>query len=122
MRASRERRRTGLASGEPDAIAGIWRTWPTPDGDLIYSMTMITVNADTHPLLNQFHRYFDKKGEPEEKRSLVIIRPDDYDAWFSVKDPEEAHQFFSLLPADELHAEPAPKPRKPRDGEAAQLF
>ncbi|KVQ35831.1 hypothetical protein WK03_35795 [Burkholderia cepacia] len=111
---SQERWRIGLATGEPFAVAGMWRTWPGHDGNLIYAMTMITVNADEHPLLNQFHRHFDKQGNPEEKRSLVIIRPDDYDAWFQVKDPEEARQFFNLLPANQLHAEAAPAPRQTR--------
>ncbi|HDR8983166.1 SOS response-associated peptidase family protein [Burkholderia vietnamiensis] len=119
---SQERWRIGLVSGEPFAIAGMWRTWSGADGELIYVMTMISVNADEHPILNQFHRHFDRQGNPEEKRSLVIIRPEDYDAWFNVKDPEEARQFFTLLPADELHAQAAPKPRKARAAEPSQLF
>ncbi|WP_334043662.1 SOS response-associated peptidase family protein [Burkholderia ambifaria] len=119
---SQERWRIGLSSGEPFAIAGMWRTWPGHDGSLIYAMTMITVNCDDHPLLNQFHRHFDKKGNPEEKRTPVIVRPADYDAWFNAKNPEEARQFFTLLAPDELHAEAAPKPRKSRGGETAQLI
>lgn len=34
-------------------------------------MSMVTVNADTHPLMSRMH----KPGD--EKRSVVILRPDD---------------------------------------------
>ena len=36
---------------------------------------MITLNADGHPLLKRFHRLGD------EKRSVVIVRPEDYFEW-----------------------------------------
>jgi putative SOS response-associated peptidase YedK len=36
---------------------------------------MLTVNADEHPVMRQFH----KAGD--EKRTPVIIRPEHYDRW-----------------------------------------
>lgn len=97
-----------LASGEPACIAGLWKAWHAKDGGVTYGMTMLTVNCDDHPLLRLFHRNFDKKtGAPEEKRSVVIIRESQFDEWLMCRDPEQARSFFSLLPADELHAEAA---------------
>jgi putative SOS response-associated peptidase YedK len=46
--------RIGLASGEPLAIAGLWRSWKEPDGADALSFTMLTVNADEHPLMKRF--------------------------------------------------------------------
>lgn len=34
-------------------------------------MPMVTVNADTHPVMSRMHKPSD------EKRSVVILRPDD---------------------------------------------
>ena len=42
----------------------------------------------THPLLRRMH----KPGE--EKRSLVIVSPDDYDTWLECKDPELARTYL----------------------------
>jgi putative SOS response-associated peptidase YedK len=44
-----------LGSGYPTpslGIAGLWRTWP----DQTLSFTMLTVNAETHPVLRRMHR------------------------------------------------------------------
>ncbi|MGB9989849.1 SOS response-associated peptidase family protein [Massilia sp. SM-13] len=91
--------------GEPEfAAAGIWRSWEEADGTLTHSFAMFTVNADAHPLLNRFHR------PGEEKRGLVILRPDDYDDWLRVADPEQARFWLALRPADEMTTAPAPMP------------
>lgn len=95
--------RIGLASGEPFAIAGLWRDWP--NGSV--SFTMPTLNADRHPFLSQFHRPGD------EKRSVVILPREDWDDWLACRDPERARTFLRLLPPDLLTGEPAPlAPRK----------
>ena len=36
---------------------------------------MLTVNADTHPVMCRYHRPGD------EKRMVVLLREEDYDAW-----------------------------------------
>ena len=56
-------------------IAGIWTGWRAPDGTIIRSMSMLTVNADEHPLMCNFHR------PEDEKRMVVILDEADYDAW-----------------------------------------
>lgn len=54
----------GMESGEPLAIAGLWRAWEEPEGPPSLSFTMLTVNANEHLLMKRFH----KPGD--EKRSL----------------------------------------------------
>ena len=98
-----ERWAIGLADKVPFAMAGMWRTWEEEDGTLTRSFTQFTVNADDHELMKRFH----KPGE--EKRSVVIIRPEYYDDWLACKNPEMARAFMTLLRSDEMLAYPAPK-------------
>jgi len=91
----------------PFGIAGIYEQWKAPDGKRLYSMAMLTVNADAHPVMSRFH----KPGD--EKRMVVILAPDDYDEWLrcSVAD---APRYFTQWHGP-LDATPAPlPPRAPR--------
>jgi putative SOS response-associated peptidase YedK len=96
--------RIRVAGSEPTAIAGLWRAWEEPDGAPSLSFTMLTLNADEHALMQRFH----KPGD--EKRSLVIIRPHEYEDWLSCRSTDEARSFLQLYPAEEMHAEPFPLP------------
>ena len=42
-----------LPGGVPMAIAGIYRTWKTPDGRDVFAMSMLTVNADDHDVMKR---------------------------------------------------------------------
>ncbi len=55
----------------------MWRAWEEPDGPPSISFTMLTVNANEHPLMKRFH----KPGD--EKRSVVIVPPTSYDDWLN---------------------------------------
>lgn len=85
-------------------IAGIWEWRPHggPDDQPLVSFSMLTINADDHPLLMRFH----KPGD--EKRMVVIIEPDQYADWLQA-DAEAARSFFNAYPASKLQAVPAPK-------------
>ncbi len=73
-----------LASGEPLAIAGLWDRWTDPVSGLeIPSFTMLTVNADEHPVMRQFHK------PEDEKRTPLILRPDQFTGWLDAT-PESA--------------------------------
>jgi putative SOS response-associated peptidase YedK len=98
--------RIGMTDDRDFAVAGIWRAWSEPDGSTSHAFTQITINADAHPVMRRFHRAED------EKRSLVIVPPEDYDAWLSCKDPELARSFLRLYPPELMAAAPAPKPPK----------
>ena len=93
-----------MAERTPFAVAGLWREWKDADGALSHSFTQLTVNADDHPLMQQFHR------PGTEKRSLVIVPRDDYDAWLTCKNPEVARSFLRPYPAEMMGAQAAPKP------------
>jgi putative SOS response-associated peptidase YedK len=71
-----------LASGDPFGIACLWDRWTDPaSGELVVSFSMLTVNADEHPVMRQFH----KSGD--EKRTPVIIPPELHDTWLGADIP-----------------------------------
>lgn len=97
--------RIGMKNEEPFAVAGLWRAWPEEDGQLSqsFAFTQLTVNADDHEVMQHFHR------PGAEKRSLVIIPPEEYDAWLNCRNTELARTYLSLYPAELMESEPAPK-------------
>ena len=73
------------ASGEPFGIACLWDRWTDPaSGERVVSFSMLTVNADDHPVMRQFH----KPGD--EKRTPVVIAPELHDAWLSADTAQAA--------------------------------
>jgi putative SOS response-associated peptidase YedK len=58
---------------------------------------MLTVNADEHPLMKNFHR------PEDEKRMVVVLEEGDFDAWL---DPALARPeaMLGCLPAEMLAA------------------
>lgn len=89
---------------EAFCIAGIyWR--PKGEGvtDGLASFSMLTVNADDHPVLNKFH---DPK---DEKRSIVHIVPSEFDAWLRAT-TELARVMLAAPEPDVLVTEAAPLP------------
>ena len=92
-----------LANGDPFGIACLWDRWTDPaSGERVVSFSMLTVNADEHPVMNQFH----KSGD--EKRTPVIIAPELHDAWLSA-DVLQATALMNWQHMPELVACPAPK-------------
>jgi putative SOS response-associated peptidase YedK len=67
--------RIAASDGEPLGIAGLWSSWKSSKGEIIYSYTMLTINADEHLMMRQFHKPTD------EKRMVVILPPDRYQDW-----------------------------------------
>ncbi|MES2740092.1 MAG: SOS response-associated peptidase family protein [Pseudomonadota bacterium] len=100
-----------MADQAPFAVAGLWRGWEEPDGALSHSFTQLTVNADDHPVMRRFH----KPGD--EKRSVAIVRPQDYDDWLACTDPDLARGMLQLYPAELLHARSAPRPSTKKQAE-----
>ncbi|WP_433703842.1 SOS response-associated peptidase [Paraburkholderia sacchari] len=97
--------RIGMADGTPFAIAGLWREWNEPEGPAL-SFTMLTVNSAEHPLMKRFH----KPGD--EKRSVVILPPSEYEGWFASSSMDEARSFLNLFPTNKMHAEAFPAPSR----------
>jgi len=91
-----------LKDADQFAVAGLWERWRRGE-KVVDSFTMLTVNADDHPVMNRMHRPGD------EKRMPVILRPDDYDRWLRAT-PEEAFRMCQQYPAELMQAEAAPAP------------
>ena len=88
---------------QPFAIACLWDKWTDPEtATNVFSFSMLTVNADQHPLMRQFH----KPGD--EKRTPVIIKPELHEHWLSV-DVQTAQELMTWAHMPELSALPAPK-------------
>lgn len=95
----------------PMGIAGIYRKWRSPEGEEHFTFSMITVNADDHPVMKRFH------APGDEKRMVVILDPADYGAWLTCP-VAEASRFFKQWHGEfETWAAPLPprvsKTKKP---------
>ena len=91
-----------LASGDPFAIACLWDRWRDPQtGEVLVSFSMLTVNADQHPVMRQFH----KPGD--EKRTPVVMAPHLHDQWLSAN-TAQALELMALNHMPELKAFSAP--------------
>lgn len=76
-------------------IAGLWTGWKQPSGEILRSFTMLTVNADDHSFMRNFH----KPGD--EKRMVVILQDEEFDAWLSAT-PEESRFFMRQFSAENM--------------------
>lgn len=93
--------------GQPWGLAGLWNTWTDPSsGELVESYTMLTINADSHPLMSRMHKP-DRKFGPDEqdKRSVVSIELYDVDQWL-FGSLEEAHMLVRAPAMDRIDAAP----------------
>ena len=59
---------------------------------------MLTINADDHSVMRQFHK------PDDEKRMVVILNETDYDPWLQAS-ANESRDFLQQYPADGLLAE-----------------
>ncbi len=98
-----ERWRISRDGDVPMGIAGVYARFREADGTEIASFAMLTVNADGHPVMQQFH----KPGE--EKRMVVILDRDDYMPWLTAS-LEEAPRYFRQWTGP-LKTEAAPNAR-----------
>lgn len=91
--------RIGALDRPTMCVTGIWRALTNQDGAEHHVMSMITVNSDGHPLMSRMHRPAD------EKRSVVILRPDDWEEWLTTSNVEAAREMRQLYPVVEMTAE-----------------
>ncbi len=95
------------ADGAPWGLAGLWNTWTDKtSGEIVESYTMLTLNADTHPLMSRMHKPDPKLGpDQQDKRSVVAIELADTDAWL-FGTVEVARSLVRLPPVDVFEAGP----------------
>ena len=89
--------RITMIDGTPLGIAGLWSSWKPDKGDVVHSFTMLTINAASHPLMQNFHKPAD------EKRMVVILPPEHYHDWL-VAQPSDSMDFMLPFAANSLRA------------------
>lgn len=95
------------ADGALWGLAGIWARWTDKEtGEVVESYTMLTLNADNHPLMNRMHKPDPKLGpDQQDKRSVIPIADADMEAWLRGSN-EEAQALLRLTPAEAFDAQP----------------
>ena len=109
----------------PWGLAGLWNTWvDKTTGEVVESYTMLSINADAHPLMKRMHKPDPKLGpNDQDKRSVIPVEPDDVDIWLFAP-ATEAAQLLRMAPVDLFEAQALgadPTPHKPTP-EAGELF
>ena len=96
--------------GELWSLAGIWASWTDKEtGEIHESYSMLTVNADDHPLMRRMHKPDPKLGPDEQdKRSVIPIEQENLRAWLTGS-REGAQALLVLAPAEAFAAHPMPK-------------
>jgi putative SOS response-associated peptidase YedK len=89
------------ADNDPWGLAGLWNAWVDKStGEVHESYTMLTINADAHPLMSRMHKP-DPKLAPDrqDKRSVIPLEPADFDQWLEGT-VEQARALMRLAPVE----------------------
>ncbi len=95
------------ADGDPWGLAGLWNTWTDKaTGEVHESYTMLTLNADDHPLMRRMHKPDPKApADRPDKRSVVPLDPADFDTWLEGT-TAQAQELLRIPPAGVFDAGP----------------
>ena len=93
--------RIARVDGKPMGVAGLWERWTQGDEEII-SYTLLTVNANSHALMNRYGQ------NGNEKRMPAILNEGAYSAWLSAP-VDKAREFMRAYPAQLLLANPVQK-------------
>lgn len=85
------------SDSEPMGLAGLWSVWKAPNGSWIASFTLLTINADDHALMRNYHKPVD------EKRMVVILPDASYSDWLTAPASQNM-AFLRPYPADRMVA------------------
>jgi putative SOS response-associated peptidase YedK len=100
--------RIARADAQPMLAAALHERWTDPDsGATVQSFSLLTANADDHPLLNRMHRPGD------EKRQLRWVPPSLAWAWLATK-PSQGLAWLAGLPDMALQGQAAPVRQDPQ--------
>jgi putative SOS response-associated peptidase YedK len=85
----------------------LWNIWvDKASGEVVESYTMLTLNADSHPLMSRMHKPDPKlAADAQDKRSVVSIDIGDVDTWLFGTEAE-ARQLVRLAEVEVFDAEP----------------
>ena len=85
---------------EPFTVAAIWDSWTDRiTGEIVDSFSMLTINADGHPVMGRFHRPGD------QRRSLVVVPPHAWHNWLNAT-TGTACDLLTEMPTAEFGAGP----------------
>jgi len=91
------------ADQQPTAVASIWeRIIDKETGEILFSFSMLTINADGHGIMKHFHKPND------EKRSIVVLNESQYLPWLHA-DQNQAREMLQLSHEGFLVGEAAPR-------------
>lgn len=93
----------GRRDGRPFGLAGIWERRLDDPGVTRWSFSMLTINAEGHPLMGRFH------APGDEKRSVVVLDEDDWLGWLNAANDAERRGRLQLMEPDAFVAEAAPR-------------
>ncbi len=88
------------ADDKPFALAGIWESKRGEDDRPRRSFSMLTIPGAGHPIMQRMH------APNDEKRSVVVVPPEDYARWLDAKDEEEIRSMLRLFDAVQFAAAP----------------
>ncbi len=95
------------ADGAPWGLAGLWDTWVDHEtGEIWDSYTMLTMNADEHPLMSRMHKPDPKlPANQQDKRTVIPLEAHDFDRWLTCT-VEEAKTMLKVPPVELFSAGP----------------
>lgn len=90
--------RISRTDGKPIGLAGLWSRWKSPAGEVVYSYTLLTINAATHSLMKNYHK-------PDDEKRMVVVLPDgSYRDWLAARHGQTI-DFMQACPEGHLKAE-----------------
>ena len=91
------------ADTQPIAVPSIWERFIDKEtGEVIFSFSMLTVNAEGHSIMKHFHK------PDDEKRSIIVLDEADYQPWLHANH-EQARSLLKVAPDNFLMSEAAPR-------------
>lgn len=93
--------RIARRDSRPFGLAGIWDRH-MEGGVVRWSFSLLTINADRHPLMSRFY------PPGEEKRSVVVLADEEWNAWLSVQYEADLRGFLRPFDPDLMHAQADP--------------
>lgn len=91
------------ADESPLAIASLWERFIDKEtGEIIFSFSMLTVNADSHEVMKHFHK------PQDEKRSVVVLSDNEYLPWLNA-DTNQARAMLKVAPIGFLTSQAEPR-------------
>ena len=91
------------SDSQPVAAASIWeRIIDKESGEVIFSFSMLTINATGHEVMKNFHK------PEDEKRSIVVLKDTEYKDWLHANH-DQAKKLLNLASLGFLESEAMPR-------------